>query len=81
MPMFNWIFSSLYYKMPKDIQPPEATTRLCYATSLHSYLNFLLIKRRYVTLQQMFDDAQEIEENFQACQKLPKDILDKNEDV
>ena len=29
----------------------------------------------------MFDDAQEIEENFQACHKLPKQILDENADV
>ena len=30
---FNRIFSSLYYKMPKEIQPPEATPKLCYATT------------------------------------------------
>ena len=29
----------------------------------------------------MFDDAQEIEVNFQACQKLPKQILDENADA
>ena len=29
----------------------------------------------------MFDDAQEIEDNFQACQKLPEQILDENADV
>ena len=36
------------------------------------------MERRFVTLQWMFDDAHEIEENFHGCQKLPKQILDKN---
>jgi hypothetical protein len=70
--IFNRRFSSFYYKMPKEIQRPEVVARLCYATTFHSDLTFLLMKGRNVTLQQMFDDAQEIEDNFQACQKLPK---------
>ena len=64
--MFNRIFSSLYYKMPKAIQPPEVVARLCSATTFHLDLTFLLMERRFVTLQHIFDDAQEIEDNFQA---------------
>ena len=76
--MFNRRLSSFCYKIPKEIQPLEAAARLCYATTFQSYLALFFMERRSVTLHQMFDDAQEIEENFHACQKLPKQILDKN---
>ena len=70
--IFNRIFSSFYYKIPKEIQPSEATTRICYAIAFHSDITCILMAKRSSTFQQMFDDAREIEENLQACQKLPK---------
>ena len=68
--MFNKRFHNLYYKMPKEIQPTEAVAKLCYATTFHPDLSFLLMERRLVTLQQMFSDAQEVEDNFEAYGKL-----------
>lgn len=62
--MFNRRFHIFYHKMPKEIQPFEASTRLCYATTFHPDLSFLLMERQYVTLQQIFFDAQEIEDNL-----------------
>jgi hypothetical protein len=64
---FNRRFSSLYYKLPNEIQPTEAIAMLHYATTFHPYLSFLLMERMYKSLQQMFNDAQEIQHNIQAC--------------
>jgi hypothetical protein len=60
-------FASLYYKLPNEIQPTEATSMLHYATAFHPGLSFLLMERRSKSLQQMFNDAQEIQHNIQAC--------------
>jgi hypothetical protein len=73
---FSRRFASLYYKIPKDIQPPKGTTKLYYATNFHPDLFFLLLERRYVTLQQMFIDSQEVEDNLIACGKLSDELED-----
>lgn len=62
--------------MPRDIQPPEAIAMLRYGTNFHSYFSYHLMNKRSVTLQKMFIDAWEIDENIQACEKLPKEFLD-----
>jgi hypothetical protein len=43
---------------------------LQYATTLHPDLSFLLMERRPKTLQKMFNDAQEIQHNILACEKI-----------
>jgi len=58
--------------MPRDIQPPPVATMLHYERTFHSNFSYLLMNRIYVILQQMFIDAQEIDENLQACEKIPK---------
>jgi hypothetical protein len=73
---FSRRFSSLYYNLPKEIQPTEVVAMLHYATTFHPDLSFLLMERRYKTLQQMFDDAQEVEDNLQACQRLQNQNLE-----
>jgi hypothetical protein len=70
MSSFNRRFSSVYYELPKAIQPPEGTAKLYYATTLPSNLFLFLSERRSATLQQMFIDAQEVEDNLKACRKL-----------
>lgn len=67
---FSRRFASLYYKMPKEIQPLEGASRLYYASTFPPDLSLLLLERKFVTLQQMFVDALEVEDNLKACRKL-----------
>ena len=73
--IFNRRFSSIYYKLPKEIQPIEAAAMLHYATTLHPDLSFLLMERRPGSLQQMFSDAQDIQHNVQACKQTQNEGL------
>jgi hypothetical protein len=68
--MINRRFSSFYFNMHKEVQCLEVTAMLYYATTFHPDLSFLLMKRKSMSLQQMFNDAQEVEENIPACEKL-----------
>jgi hypothetical protein len=67
---FNIIFHSFYYNMPKDIQPSKIVAMLYYIKSQHPDLVFYLRERRSSSLEQLFVDAREIEENFWACDRL-----------
>jgi hypothetical protein len=60
------LFSSIYYNLSEEIQPTEAAAMLHFATTLHPDLSFLLMERRPKSLQQMFNDAQDIQHNIQA---------------
>jgi len=63
-------FSSLYYKIPKEIQPLDGAAKINYASNFSLDLSLLLLERRYVTLQQMFVDELDVEDNLRACRKL-----------
>jgi hypothetical protein len=76
---FSRRFSSIYYNFPKEIQPTEVVAMLHYATTLHPDLSFLLMERRPKSLQQMFNDAQEIQHNIQACKQIQNEELDAKE--
>jgi hypothetical protein len=76
---FSRSFSNIYYNFPKEIQPTEAVAMLHYATTLHPDLSFLLMERRPKSLQQMFNDAQEIQHNIQACKQIRNEELDVKE--
>ena len=77
--MFNRRFSGFYYKMPKEIKPSEVTSMLSYEMEFHPDLALILIERKSMTLQQMFNDSQEIEDNLRACGKYVDHIC--NEDL
>ena len=62
--------------MPLDIWPPEIVARLCYVTTLDPKFSLLHLERRFVTLQQMFIDAQEVEDNLKACGKFSDQVKD-----
>ena len=79
--MFSRRFFSFYYKIPKDIQPLEGISKLYYATYFHSYLSLLFLERKFVSLRHMFSDAQEIEDNLQACGKISQQIEEQEFDV
>jgi hypothetical protein len=49
---------------------------LHYTTTLHPYLSFLLMEIKPKSLQQMFNDAQEIQYNIQACKHIQNEDLD-----
>ena len=73
--IFSRRFSSIYYNFPKEIQPIEAAAMLHYATTLHPDLSFLLMERRPKSLQQMFNDARDIQHNIQACKQTQNEGL------
>jgi hypothetical protein len=73
---FSRRFASLYYKLPKEVQPPEVVSMLHYVTTFQSDLSFLLMERKSMSLQQMFNNAQEVADNIQACKELQNQILD-----
>jgi hypothetical protein len=52
---------------------------LHYTTTLHPDFSFLLKERRPKSLQQMFNDAQGIQHNIQACKEIQKEGLDAQE--
>jgi hypothetical protein len=68
--IFSRRFSNIYYNLPKEIQPTEVAAMLHYTTTLHPDLSFLLMERRPESLQKMFNDAQEIQHNIQACEQI-----------
>jgi hypothetical protein len=67
--------------LPKEIQPTEATSMLHYATTLSPNLSLLILERKSITLQQMFTDAQKVEENLSACGKFLDHVKDEKLDV
>jgi hypothetical protein len=67
-PVFIMIF-------PKKFNPLKLFAMLQYATTLHPDLSFLLMERRPKTLQQMFNDAQEIQHNILACEQIQNEGL------
>ena len=77
--MFSRKFSSIYCKLPEDIQLTEVASMIHYTTTLHPDLSFLLMERRPKSLQQMFNDAEDIQHNIQECKQIQKEGLDAQE--
>ena len=76
---FNRRFFHLYHKIPKYFQPPEGVAKLYYANALHRDLSLHILERRFDSLQQMFIDAQEVEENLRASGKILSQVEDNEE--
>jgi hypothetical protein len=74
--IFSRRFSSIYYQLLEEIQPTEATAMFHYTMTLHPDLSFLLMERIPKSLQQMFNDAQDIHHNIQACKQIQNEDLD-----
>jgi hypothetical protein len=77
--IFSRRFSSIYHNLFKEIQPTEVVAMLHYATTLHPDSSFLLMERRPKSLQQMFNDAQDIQHNIQACKQIQNEGLNAQE--
>ena len=67
---FNIIFASFYYNMPKKFQPLENAAKIYYAATFPPGLSLLLLKRKSTTLQHMFTDCLEVEENLKMSKNL-----------
>ena len=68
---FKKRFASFYYKMPKEIKPLEGAANLHYAFVFPPNLSLFLLERKSFSLQEMFVDALEVEENFRLSRRLP----------
>ena len=64
MSSFNRRFARFYYNMPKEIQSLENSTKLQYAIAFHPEMSLLLLEIKSVTLQHMFMDCLEVEDNI-----------------
>jgi hypothetical protein len=71
---FNRRFESLYHNLPIEICPSEVVAKVYYALAHHPDLAFYLRERKSSTLEQMFIDVEEIENNLWACGMLPDQI-------
>jgi len=67
---FNMRFYSVYHSMPLEIRPSETAAMVYYVMAQHPDLVFLLRERKTTSLQRLFEDAEEVEENIWACQRI-----------
>jgi hypothetical protein len=67
---FNMRFYSFICSMPLEIRPSEIVAMVYYIEAQHPNLVLFLRERRSSSLAQLFVDAEEIEENFWACNRL-----------
>ena len=56
--------------MPKEVQALENASKIYYAATFPPELSLLLLERKSTTLQHMFADCLEVEENLKISQKL-----------
>jgi hypothetical protein len=71
-------FHSFYCSMPLDIRPFETAAMVYYTLAQHHESFLYLRERKSSSLEQMFTNAKEIEENFQARGRLPKQFWDES---
>ena len=56
--------------MPKEVQPLKNAAKIYYAAAFPSDPSLLLLERKSTTLQHMFVDCLEVEENLKMSKKL-----------
>ena len=69
MSSFNRRFARVYYNMPKGIQPLENDAKHYYATTFPLEPSLLILEIKSVTLQYMFIDCLEVEDNLRMSRK------------
>ena len=67
---FNKRFVSFYYGMPKEIHPLEGAMKLHFASVFPPDLSLFRLEIKSTSLQRMFADALDIEENFRLLGKI-----------
>ena len=64
--------------MPIEIRPTEIVAMIQYTMAQHPDLFLYLKERKSPSLQQMFVDAKEVENNLRVCGKLHDQIIDED---
>lgn len=67
---FSKRFNKMYNKIPTEIKPTEASTKITYANAFDLDFCLLLRERRSTTLSQMQDNALEVESNVLVANRL-----------
>ena len=67
---FNMRFYCVYYSMPLEIHPIETAAIVYYIPSQYLDLVLFLRESKYSSLQQLFEDAKELEENIRASKRI-----------
>ena len=70
MSSFNKIFAIFYYNMPKEVQPLENAAKIYYVSNFPLELSLLLLEIKSTTLQHMFTDCLEVQENLKMSKHL-----------
>ena len=66
---FSYRFKKTYNAIPSDVKPPPGASKLHYADAFSSEFTLLLRERRSVSLEDMMDDATEVEVNLSTSNK------------
>ena len=66
---FSSRFKKTYNAIPTDVKPPPGAAKLHYADAFSSEFTLLLRERRSVTLDDMIEDAIEVEVNLTTSNK------------
>ena len=69
MSSFKRRFEICYYSMPKEIQPLEGAAKLLYTFVFPPKMSLLILERKSITLQNMFDDSLEVEDNLRISKR------------
>jgi hypothetical protein len=67
---FSKIFNKMYNKIPTEINPTEASTKITYASAFEPDFYLLLRERRDTSLSHMQDAALEVESNVLVVVRL-----------
>ena len=74
LPSLNRIFCSIYHAMPLEIRPTKTTSMIYYVMGLQSKLDILLLERKSSSLNILFEDALEVEENIYASRRILEQV-------
>ena len=66
---FSYKFKKTYDAIPTDVKPPPGAAKLHYADAFSSEFTLLLRERRSVSLEDMMEDATEVEVNLSTSHK------------
>ena len=66
---FSYRFKKTYNAITADVKPPPSVAKLHYADAFSSEFTLLLRERRSVSLEDMMDDATEVEVNLSASHR------------
>ena len=69
---FSYRFKKTYDAIQADVKPSPGAAKLHYVDAFSSEFNLLLRERRFVSLEDMMDDATEVEVNLSASNKNKK---------